>query len=428
MDPKRTTVRDVRRANRSVLLTNLYRGGPLSRHELGQTTSLSQASVSNLIGEMIAEGLVEEAGSVDSDGGRPRILLRVAPGFGYVVGADVGETRVQVELFDLAMTPLAKAEYPIPSTQPAPADVLRHLSDGLTSVISQSGVDPALVLGIGVAVSGVVERTPEAIVHAQTLGWDGVPLGAMLRAETDIPVHVDNGAKTLGAAEMWFGAGRGARHAVVALVGSGVGAAVIADGVSYRGGHSSAGEWGHTPIVYDGRLCRCGARGCLEAYVGAESVLDRYRQANRGRAAPGLDEESQLAAVLAARDTRAGEQVLTDTAGYLGAGLGTLINLFNPERIVLGGWAGLLLGQHLLPEIREATARHALRQPYAQASIELCQLGPDAVAMGAATLPVARLLTDGGVLPEGAGRPAPAPKEPARRPSRRRADGGRRTP
>ncbi len=86
---------------------------------------------------------------------------------------------------------------------------------------------------------------------------------------------------------MWFGAGRGARHAVIALVGSGVGAAVVADGSSYRGSRSSAGEWGHTTIVYGGRRCRCGARGCLEAYVGAEAILDRYRagQPRPGRAA-----------------------------------------------------------------------------------------------------------------------------------------------
>ena len=398
MDPRRATVRDVRRANRSVLLAKLYRSGPLSRHELAQSTALSQASVSNLIGEMIGEGLVEEAGFVESDGGRPRVLLRVAPGYGYAVGADVGETRVRMELFDLSMAPLAKAEYPLSSAAPKPDEVLARLLDGLGSVVDQAGVDPSTVLGLGVAVSGVVERTRDAVVHAQTLGWDGVPLGAMLRAGTDIPVLVDNGAKTLGQAELWFGAGRGSRHVVVALVGSGVGASVVADGASYRGSHSSAGEWGHTTIVYGGRECRCGARGCLEAYVGAEGILDRFRQANRGRPAPGPDEETALAALIAqAPSSRTAAKVLDETAGYLGAGLGTLVNRFNPERIVLGGWAGLALGGSLLPRIREATARHALRQPFAQAAIELCELGPDAVAMGAATLPVAELLSDGGI-------------------------------
>ncbi|MFF3866221.1 ROK family protein [Micromonospora sp. NPDC001898] len=417
MDARRTTVRDMRRANRAVLLTRIWLDGPLSRHELGQATALSLASVSNLVGEVIDEGLVEEAGSVESDGGRPRVLLRVTPSYGYLVGADVGETRIQVELFDLTMTALAKAEYPIAAAEPDPGAVVAHLLHGLTAVTEQAGVDPAAVLGLGVAVSGTVERTADAVVHAQTLGWEGVPLGAMLRAGTDIPVHVDNGAKTLGQAEMWFGAGRGTRHAVVALVGSGVGAAVITDGVSYRGAHSSAGEWGHTTIAYGGRQCRCGNLGCLEAYVGAEGILDRYRQANRGRPATGGDEESALGELLRS-STNTAEAVLDETVGYLGAGVATLINLFNPERVVLGGWAGLALGERFLPRIREATARHALRQPYAQASIELCQLGPDAVAMGAATLPMARLLRDGGVPRSAAVRPE-ASTRPARRPRAR---------
>jgi predicted NBD/HSP70 family sugar kinase len=385
----------MRRANRSVLLTKLYRDGPLSRQDLVQSTALSQASVSTLAGELIEEGLVEEAGQVGSDGGRPRVLLRVAPEFGYVIGVDVGETRVQVELFDMSMTARAKADHAIESTAPRPPDVVSRVVDGVRTVVAQAGVDPASVLGVGVAVFGVVDRTDDAVVHAQTLGWDAVPLGAMLRAGTGLPVHVDNGAKTLGQAEMWFGAGRGARHAVVALVGSGVGAAVITDGISYRGAHSSAGEWGHTTVAYGGRRCRCGAQGCLEAYVGAEAILDRYRRANRGRQARGPDEESAIRALIES-PTRAATAVLAETVGYLGAGFATLINLFNPERIVLGGWTGLALGQRFLPDIRAATAEHALRQPFAQTSIVLCELGQDAVALGAATLPVARLLNSGG--------------------------------
>ena len=394
MDAKRTTARDMRRANRSVLLTRLYRDGPLSRQELVQSTALSQASVSNLAGELIDEGVVEEAGQVESDGGRPRVLLRVAPEFGYVVGADVGETRVQVELFDMSMTARAKADYGLDSTTPQPADVVSRVLDGLRTVVAQAGVDPARVLGAGVAVSGVVERTADAVVHAQTLGWDAVPLGAMLRAGTDLPVHVDNGAKTLGQAEMWFGAGRGARHAVIALLGSGVGAAVVTDGAVYRGANSSAGEWGHTTLVYGGRACRCGSRGCLEAYVGAEGILDRYRQATGGRAVAGTDEVASIEALIAAADrSKRAARLLEETAAYLGAGIANLINLFNPERVVLGGWAGLALGTRLLPQIRAAAKAQALAYPYGQATIELAQLGPDAVAFGAATLPVAALLT-----------------------------------
>jgi predicted NBD/HSP70 family sugar kinase len=398
---ERRTVRDLRRSNRSVVLAKLYRDGPLSRQEVSAATLLSQASVSNLVAELLEDGLVEEAGLVDSDGGRPIALLRVAPRYAYVVGVDVGETRVLTEIFDLGMTALARSEHPITEPRPRAEAVLGQVLDSIAAVVAEAGVDRADVLGVGVAISGVVERPDDAVVYAQTLGWDAVPVGAMLRDGADLEILVDNGAKTLGQAEMWFGAGRGSRHAVVALVGSGVGAAVVADGASYRGAHSSAGEWGHTTVAVGGRVCRCGARGCLEAYVGGASVVERFREAGGGLPAPAADVEAAFAAVLDAAAAGSAADpvaaaVVDETIEFLGAGFGALVNLFNPERLVLGGWAGLALGARHLPRLREATARHALRRPLGQASIELCELGPDAVALGAATLPIAALLADGG--------------------------------
>ena len=393
---QRTTVRDVRRRNRSVLLSKLYFDGPLSRQHLSQLTGLSPATVSNVVGALVEEGLVVEAGSVDSDGGRPRVLLRVDPGYGTVIGVDVGETRVRVELFDLMMSALATVDHPLEPGRPDPAIVAGHIIAGVREVTEQAGVALESVLGVGIGVSGVVEQGPEARVHAQSLGWEDVPLERLVRAGVTAPLFIDNGAKALGQAELWFGAGRGANHAVVALVGSGVGAAVITHGRMYRGATSSAGEWGHTIIKYGGRRCRCGAKGCLEAYVGAEGVLDRYRHAIGDQVVPDADEEAGIATLIAAAETsRVAAEILEETAGYLGAGIANLINLFNPERIVLGGWAGLALGGRLLPRIRAAAAEHALRQPFAQTAIELCQIGPDAVAYGAATLPVAQLLGRG---------------------------------
>ncbi|MET7822543.1 ROK family transcriptional regulator [Micromonospora zamorensis] len=397
MELARATNRSVRLRNRSALLTKLFLDGPLTRQDLVRSTGLSQPAVSNVVADMIDEGLVAEAGAAESDGGRPSMLLRIAPRFAFVVGVDVGETRVRVELFDFAMTLLASIEYPLDPARTEPDLVAGHVVAGIDAVTAQAQVAPGDVLGVGIGVSGVVEQGAEAVVHAQALGWDRVPLERLIGAGTNLPLHIDNGAKTLGQAEMWFGAGRGARHAVFALVGSGVGASVVTNGATYRGASSSAGEWGHTTLVYGGRACRCGARGCLEAYVGAEAIIDRYREARRGRPVPGEDEESQIAALVAAAETSAtARRVLDDTAGYLGAGVANLINLFNPERVVLGGWAAMALGD-LLPAVRAAAGRQALRQPYEQASIELCRLGVDAVALGAATLPIARFLTEGGI-------------------------------
>ncbi|MBC9712819.1 ROK family transcriptional regulator [Streptomyces sp. TRM66268-LWL] len=394
-EPHRRTVRDLRRSNRSTVLTKLYFEGPLSRQELGPLTGLSSGSISNVAGELIADGLVEDAGSVDSDGGRPRTLLRVAPGSGQLVGVDVGETRVRVELFDLTLTELARADLPLPPDGHDVERVVRLIGEGLQQVMRQVPSATGL-LGIGVGVPGIVDSG--SVVHGQTIGWDAVPLGSLLRASgqlpLDIPLFIDNGAKTLGRAEMWFGAGRGARNAVVTLIGSGVGACVIADGVPYQGASSSAGEWGHTVLqVVGGRPCRCGSRGCLEAYVGAEALLERWRERGGTWAAP--DEEGALAELLAAADAG---PLLDETAEYLGAGLADLVNLFNPERIVVGGWAGLLLGPRLLPAVREAAASYALRHPFAGTSLVLGQLGPDAVTVGAATLPLARFLEAGGAV------------------------------
>ncbi|HEU5353841.1 MAG TPA: ROK family transcriptional regulator [Actinocrinis sp.] len=404
------TVRDLRRSNRSMLLRRLYFDGPLSRQDLIDTTTLSAASVSNVIGDLINDGLVAEVGSVGSDGGRPRILLRVDGSRWHAIGVDVGETRVLVELFTLDLAVLARAEYPLPDGCGDVAAVVERIDAGLRGVLKESGVDQAAVAGVGVGVPGVVARGAETggrdgvVVHGQTIGWDAVPLERLLREagsmRADMPLFIDNGATTLGQAEMWFGAGRGTRDAVFALIGSGVGACVVADGSPYRGTGRSAGEWGHTTVQVGGRPCRCGARGCLEAYVGAEAVIERYREAAAGSATAvdgrqhAESEESALAAILAAdaRGDEAARAVLEETAVYLGVGVANLINLFNPERIALGGWAGLLLGARLLPRVREIAGEYALRHAFATVDLSLCELGPDAVARGAATLPVAGFL------------------------------------
>ncbi|MFI6816432.1 ROK family protein [Nonomuraea sp. NPDC050328] len=390
MQARRRTVRDLRRGNRETLLRALFFGGPASRHELTAQTGLSAATVSNVTADLLADGVIAEAGQVESDGGRPRVLLRVNPDYGYAIGVDVGETHVRVELLDLGMNELARTDYAL---RPARHDVelvVRHILAGADLVLSEAGVPRERVLGLGVGVPGLVEPGPEAVIHAPTYGWQGVALGTLLRAGTELPLFVDNGAKTMGQAELWFGAGRGASTAAVALVGSGVGLCLVTDGGIYRGASGSAGEWGHMTVAAGGRACRCGNRGCLEAYAGAEAVLDRYRELVPGEAG---EEEPAFAALLADRSPEA-ERVLAETVHYLGAGLGTLINLLNPERIVLGGWAGLLLGRRFLPEIREAARAHSLALPYERTGIELGLLGPDAVARGAATLVVDGFLLD----------------------------------
>jgi predicted NBD/HSP70 family sugar kinase len=328
--------------------------------------------------------------------------LQVNPDYGYVIGVDVGESRVRVELFDLTMAERAKVDYPLAPRRHDADVIVEAILTGLGEVLTRSGVRPAAVLGVGIGVPGIVENGPDARIHGQSYGWDGVPLERLLRSGTSLPLYVANGARTMGQAELWFGAGRGTQHAVVCLIGSGVGASIIAHGLPHRGSTSSAVEWGHTTVIAGGRTCRCGARGCLEAYAGGEAILDAY-----GEPLPGTDQESALAALiaLAPRSERATE-VLDQAALCLGVSIGNLINLFNPERIIIGGWAGLLLGERMLPAIAAAAREHSLRYPFARTSIELGRLGPDAVALGAATLPIEALLGGTALAAPRSARPA----------------------
>ncbi|MET9549120.1 ROK family protein [Streptomyces sp. NPDC006627] len=405
------TVRDLRRENRTAVLQRLYFDGPQSRFSLGPVTGLSSGSVSNVVAELVAEGLVEEAGSVDSAGGRPRTLLRIRQSSAYMIGVDIGETRVRVELFDLNLTELARVERPLAANGPRKVDrydvtiAVAHVRDGIEAVVRQAGIAPERLLGVGVGVPGIVARTPEdgAVVHGQTIGWDAVPLERLLRESVplpqSVPYFIDNGAKTLGQAEMWFGAGRGASNAVVVLFGSGVGACVVSDDL--RPGR--AVEWGHLTVRVRGRRCRCGAQGCLEAYAGAEALLERWGEAG-GRPPAGADEETALTAMLAAAYPTAAEAeadvtalaVLEETAEYLGAGFADLINLFQPEKILVGGWAGLQLGARFLDTVRTYATSYALSYPASHVRIDLGTLGPDAVTVGAAILPLADFFAQGG--------------------------------
>ncbi|MFK4070218.1 ROK family protein [Streptomyces sp. NPDC029674] len=419
------TVRDLRRENRTAVLQRLYFDGPLSRFSLGPATGMSSGSVSNVVAELVAEGLVEEAGSVDSAGGRPRTLLRVRAQAGYLIGVDIGETRVRIELFDLALTELARVEKPLATGGPRRVDrydvgvVVEHLRTGIPEVLEQAGIAADRMLGVGIGVPGIVARSVEdgAVVHGQTIGWDAVPLERLLRESRllpdTVPYCIDNGAKTLGQAEMWFGAGRGAQSAAVVLFGSGVGACVVADDM----GPGRAVEWGHLTVRVRGRRCRCGALGCLEAYAGAEALLERWAEAG-GQPPEGADEETALTAMLAAaypETTPAGPDaepdatalaVLEETAEYLGAGFSDLINLFQPERILVGGWAGLQLGRRFLDLVTAHATSYALTYPAAHVRIGLGSLGPDAVTVGAAILPLADFFARGG-RPEAA-----EPREP----------------
>jgi predicted NBD/HSP70 family sugar kinase len=407
MPARGTTIRDVSRANRSRVLRELYFHGPSSRPRLSRDTGLSPATIANIVGELAAEGIVLEAGVDESQVGRPSAILKVDPDYGSFIGVALGETHMQIELFDATLAKSAAVVYPLDAAQNEPSTVVDLVVRGVREVQTAAGVSDDDVLGIGIGMPGIVERSREVRVHIPGWGWRETPIMAMLAEQLTLPIFIDNGAQALAQGEMWFGAGRGFNHLAVLLIGTGVGAGIIVDGAVYRGATNSAGECGHTVIERGGRLCRCGRRGCLEAYVGATGIIRRYQEAVPGSPlVDPADELRTIAALLEAanHDGGAAAAVLDETAEVLGEGIADLVNAFNPEVVVLGGWVSVRLGGYMLPKIKRVVEDSALAAPRRATRVVLGQLHDDAVAMGAATLAVEVFFANAGRLRTRSGR------------------------
>ncbi|WP_261719786.1 ROK family transcriptional regulator [Streptomyces sp. FZ201] len=384
---KRTS-RDIRTANRYEVLRQIIAASPTSRQELAAATGLSLATVATLVGELLDLRMITEVGFEDSAGGRPRGLVAVNTSGGALIGVDIAETYVHVELFDLALNVLARAEEDVRPGESLPEQVVAHVASAVGSVVAQAGVEGSRVLGVGVSVPGQVDRATGTSEYAPNWDWHEVPLLDLLTEHIAYPLYLDNPLRASAVAELWFGAARGRGDAVVVNLGTGVGAGLVLGGALHRGVSNSAGEWGHTTIVLDGRLCRCGRNGCVEAYVGASGIMLTLRELSADSAL--LHPEDQTATIAAlARGVEAGDPValkaLRDTVRYLGAGIADLVNLFNPEVVVLSSWVATALGEPLVAQVREAVARHALPRPMAATEIVLSPIPTDPVCLGAAT-------------------------------------------
>jgi predicted NBD/HSP70 family sugar kinase len=389
---KRTT-RDIRLANRFDVLRHIIASRAVSRQEIVAETGLSLATVSTLVGELLDLGLLEEVGYEDSGGGRPRGLIAVATGGGVLVGVDVAETHVHVELFNPKLDVLAEAR--LQPGENRPEHLVRHIVSGVRTVLGEASARPAdsgsapqmppgaRVLGIGVSVPGRVERDGVVSIPAPGWDWRGVPLRRLLGEQLHLPLYLDNPLRASTAAELWSGAGRGREDVVVLTLGTGVGAGLA------LGGSLRAGEWGHTTLVLDGRPCHCGCRGCVEAYVGAPGIVQHLRELAPDSALLGAGGQTRTSIDALARAAADGDpvaaKVVAETARYLGVAVAGLVNLVHPQVVVLSGWVAAKLGPALLGEVRTVVERHAPRRPSARTGIVLCPIASNPVSLGAAT-------------------------------------------
>lgn len=408
---KRTS-RDIRTANRYEVLRQIIAESPTSRQELAAATGLSLATVATLVGELIDLRMLTEVGFEDSAGGRPRGLVAVNTAGGALIGVDIAETYVRVELFDLGLNVLARAAEHMRPGEGRPEQVVGHVTTAVGSVVAQAGIEGARVLGVGVSVPGQVDRVTGVAEYAPNWDWHDVPLLDLLTEHIAYPLYLDNPLRACAVAELWFGAVRGHSNAVVVNLGTGVGAGLVIGGGVHRGVSNSAGEWGHTTLVLDGRLCHCGNHGCVETYVGAPGIMLNLAELDPGGTLLHPDDQTATVDALA-RGVAAGDpvavRVIRDMARYLGASISDLVNLLNPEIVVLSSWVAATLGEPLVAEVREAVARHALKRPLAATEIVLSPIPGDPVCLGAATFALEGALSAVTQRSSAARRSGPAP-------------------
>ncbi len=254
------------------------------------------------------------------------------------------------------------------------------------------------LIGIGIGVPGTVNPVNDVSINAPNWGWRNVPLLDKLKqkVELDIEIWLNNGAQAMALAENWFGAGVGLNDIAVLLVGTGVGSGLITNGKLYRGASNSAGEWGHFCIEMNGRACRCGSHGCLEAYVGAPAVISRFSELDHSGIL--VSQDSQIrkleTIIQAAREGNpTAIQVMDEVTHFLGIGIANIINYVNPELITLGGWQGRIIGAYILDNLRLVAEQYALPQPWKSAKIELSEIGWDEVSLGAASIVLEKFLS-----------------------------------
>jgi len=287
----------------------------------------------------------------------------------WILALDVGGTNMSAALFtEEGRSPVVLLRRSTPG-QAGPEAVVDAGVALLARVREQGreqeGVDPRSVVGVGIGVPGAVDSNRGIVFLAPNLGWRDVPIRDLFRRRIDLPIVIDNDANCAALGEWWAGAGRGSQLMLGVTLGTGIGGGIVRDGRLLRGVIGAAGEVGHMTIDLDGRLCPCGNRGCLEAYASGTAIAARAREgleAGEGSSIPPLVDGDLSRLTAEVVSTAAGEgdsfaiRLLEDTARFLGAGLAGLVNVLNPDRIVLAGGvmeAGSLLLDPLRAEIRD---------------------------------------------------------------------------
>ena len=392
----------VREHNLSSVLRLIHTQSPISRAKLAVITGLNKSTVSSLVDELLSRKLVHETGSNSGGAGRPATLLEMNPQAGLIIGVELGVDFVSVAVTDFLGNILWRRREdanPNEDQDKMINQTLRIVKEAMTAGKKKN----TRFIGLGLATPGTVDLKEGVLIFAPNLHWRNVPFGKIFTEHTKLRVFVENDANAAAIAEHLFGTARHCQDFLFVFAGVGIGGGLFLNGRLYRGKNGYAGEIGHSPIMAEPSqtVCHCGNRGCWETYANQYSIIQRVQarlEVKRTSIIPKLiaEQNSPITIAIIKQAADAGDREAIDSfteAGHaMGQGFAGLINIFNPEKIILGGPLSIA-GEYLLPGIKETVARHSLPEIDQQAEVLLSPFGADASLIGAIAIVVDDVLS-----------------------------------
>ncbi|MBF6632800.1 MAG: ROK family transcriptional regulator [Planococcus sp. (in: Bacteria)] len=365
--------------NKSMILNKIRKDGPISRAQIARETNLTPPTVSSNVKELIEQKMVEESDVGQSLGGRKPTMLVINNEAFYIIGVDAGPESIECIVADLAGRKLKRSEtklqLPINNRQ-----FMDAIKQGIADCLQRMPETQDKVIGIGVAMHGVVDVAAGVSLYAPNLGLSDIPIKEELEKAFGLEVKVENDARAMALGEYWFG-NHGELESMLAVnIGRGVGAGLIIEGKLYHGSSDIAGEIGHMTIDLHGEICECGNQGCLQTFVTGPAIT---RKVAGKTSTDSLTAEDVYEQAIQGNDDFAA--ILTEAGKAMGVGLTNLVHIVNPEKIVLGGGVSKA-EKFILPAIRETIRASALTPSASQTTVEVSKLGDDATLIGAITL------------------------------------------
>ncbi|WP_029910529.1 ROK family protein [Pelobacter seleniigenes] len=351
----------MRSINRIKVLCTIRDMQPISRTAIAKETGLSPAAISGITGELIEENLLLEKENGESIGGRKPVLLTLNPEGAYTIGVFVSVQRITVVIVNLQAHIVAEHMMNHEEKDTTPEGVAEQIVQAVHHCMWKTELTKSQISGIGLAIPGLVTYPDRMIKFALNYSWRNVNFKEILVRKLALPTYIENSVRCISLAEQRFGAGKNVDNFIVVSLAQGVAIGIIINGQPYIGHSGCAGEFGHTTIDPSGPLCRCGKRGCFETYCGNHAILEKAKQLAREKRwtpAVALEELTIEDVMEKARDGEPALVELYREAGKgLGIGIANLIEIFNPEKIILSG-KGALAGDLLIKPMRETIPQY----------------------------------------------------------------------